>query len=113
MVEFALVLPLVVLVLLGAVEVVSAGRTYLEAVNAAREGARRAATVPDPARAAAAARAALGPEAAAQARVAVTRPHVVGAVARVEVSVPHRVRLPLLGGPTLTVSARAAMRVER
>lgn len=46
-VEFALVLPLVLLALLAAVEVVVVARTQLEVGHAAREGARQAATVPD------------------------------------------------------------------
>ena len=49
MVEFALVLPLVLLVVFAAVEVAVVARTQLEVVNAAREGAREAATNPDPA----------------------------------------------------------------
>ncbi|MBM3696432.1 MAG: pilus assembly protein, partial [Actinobacteria bacterium] len=47
MVEFALVLPLVLVVLLGAVEVAVLARAQLEVSQAAREGAREAATVPD------------------------------------------------------------------
>jgi len=42
-VEFALVLPLVLVVLLGAVEVAVVARTQLEVSQAAREGAREAA----------------------------------------------------------------------
>ncbi len=111
--EFALVLPLVLVLLVGAVEVAVAGRAYLEVVNAAREGARVAAITPDPARAAARARAALGPARAAVARISVRRPHVVGGAARVEVRLPHRVMVPLLGGPSILLRASVTMRVER
>src|SRR3972149_1105349 len=47
-VEFALILPVVVLVLLAVVEVTVVARTQYELVHAAREGARTAATVADP-----------------------------------------------------------------
>ena len=63
-VEFALVVPVVILVLFAVVEVVVVGRMQLELANAAREGARQAATVVDPAEAVAAAQAALGPRGA-------------------------------------------------
>lgn len=108
-VEFALVVPLVLLLVLAVVEVAVIARTQLEVVQAAREGAREAATSPEPARAVAAARAVVGSEA----RVTVRRPAVVGRMARVTVVVPHRVGLPLLGGVTIDLRATAAMRVER
>ncbi len=111
-VEFALVVPLVILVLLAAVEVALVARTQLEVVNAAREGAREAATSPDPARAVAAARAALGPR-GRDARVTVRRPDVVGEKAVVVVRVPHRVAAPVFGGRAVELAARATMRVER
>ena len=110
-VEFALVLPAVALVLLAAVEVVVVARTHLELLSAAREGARVAATTPDPAKAVEAARASLGDSLASQARVTVTRPGVVGRAAVVVVAVPHRLAGFLLGGATLELSARAVMRV--
>lgn len=112
-VEFALVLPVVLLVLLAAVEVVVVARTHLELVGAAREGARVAATAPDPARAVAAVQAALGEPLGGRARVSVTRPGVVGSPAVVVVTVPHRLASYLLGGMTLEISARAVMRVEQ
>jgi hypothetical protein len=111
-VEFALVIPLVLVVLLAAAELAVVARTQLELVNAAREGARTAATVADPAEAAAAVRHALG-DGGAEARVHVTRPHVVGAPATAAVSKVHRVGLPLFGGFTVELSARSVMRVER
>ena len=46
MVEFALVFPLVVMVLLVVVEVAVVGRAQIEVVAAAREGARQAAVDP-------------------------------------------------------------------
>ena len=67
-VEFALVVPMVLVLVLGLVEVALVARTQLEVVNAAREGAREAAASPDPADAVRAARIALG-GAGASARV--------------------------------------------
>lgn len=111
--EFALVVPLVLVVLLAVVEVAVAARTQLEVSHAAREGAREAAASPDVERAVAAARRALAPDAAARARVTVSREHRVGGVAEVIVRVSHRVAAPLLGGFDLTLVGRAVMRVER
>jgi hypothetical protein len=111
-VEFALVIPVVLLVLLAAVEVAVVARTQLEVVHAAREGAREAAASPDPARAVAAVQAALGP-AASRARITVHRPHVVGATAEVEVLLGHELGSPMFGGPLITLRGRASMRVEQ
>lgn len=111
--EFALVVPLVLAVLLAAVEVAVVGRAQLELVAAAREGARRAATSPDPAQAAAAVRAALRPGLAERTRISVSRPHVVGATAEVRLAARHRVAVPPVGGFDVRLAARAAMRVER
>lgn len=111
-VEFALVLPVVLLVVLAVAEVAVVGRVQLELVNAAREGAREAATSPDPARALVAARAALGGSADA-ARINVSRPHVVGATAVVEITLPHTLAPVLFGGATIELRGRAAMRVEQ
>ncbi len=113
MVEFALILPLVLLVLLAAVEVAAAGRAQLEVMGAAREGARRAATTPDPASAAAAARAALPAPLRARAQISVVRPHVVGGAAVVRLRAPYRVRVPVVGGFDIVLAASATMRVER
>ncbi len=112
-VEFALVLPLALVVLLGVVEVAVVARAQLELAAAAREGARHAAVTPDPALAAAAARAALGNRLARQTRVSVTRPHVVGRPAVVRLAARHRVAVPVLGGFDVTLRAQATMRVER
>ena len=111
MVEFALVLPLVLLVVLAIVEVAVVARTQLEVVNAAREGAREAATNPDPAAAVDVVQQSLG-VAGSQARVQVSRPHVVGERAAVVVRLPHTLVAPLFGGITVELQARSVMRVE-
>jgi Flp pilus assembly protein TadG len=112
-VEFALVLPLVLVVLLGAVEVAVLARAQLEVSQAAREGAREAATTPDPAAAVAAVRRFLGEAVGAEARVSVARDHVVGGRAEVVVRLPYRVAAPLFGGFTVYLEGRCTMRVER
>ena len=111
-VEFALVVPLVLVLVLGLVEVALVARTQLEVVNAAREGAREAAASPDPADAVRAARSALG-GAAGTARISVRRPDVVGGRAEVRVTLPYRVAAPLFGGVAVEITARSTMRVER
>lgn len=111
--EFALVLPVIALFLLAAVEVVVVARTRVELLSAAREGARVAATTPDPARAVDAVKGALSPPLAEAARVSVTRPGVVGRPALVVVTVLHRLAPFLVGGVQVEISARAVMRVER
>ena len=111
--EFALVLPLVLLVLLAVVEVAVAARVQLEVSHAAREGAREAAASPEIERAVAAVRRALPPDAAGRARVSVSREHVVGGTAEVVVRLRHRVAAPLFGGFDVVLVARAVMRVER
>ena len=110
-IEFALVVPLVLLLVVAVVEVAVVAKTQLERVNAAREGARAAATRPDPARAAEAAKAAFGD--APNLRVSVVRPRVVGEAAVVTVRLLHRFAAPVFGGFTVELSARATMRVER
>lgn len=112
-IEFALVLPVVLLVLMAAVEVVVVARTQLEVGHAAREGARQAATTADIDSAAAVARGALGPQAAAIARISVERQQHVGGTARVTVTVRHAVAAPLFGGFDITIRSSAVMRVER
>jgi Flp pilus assembly protein TadG len=111
--EFAIVLPLVLVVLVASVELVSVARVQLEVTQAAREGARQAATDVDPSTAVAAVRSALPPELAGNARVSVTRPHRVGAQAVVRVRVPYRFASALFGGLAVELSARAVMRVEQ
>ncbi len=113
MVEFALVLPLVLLVLLGAVEVALVARTQLEVSQAAREGAREAAVSPDPEAAVEAVHRFLGDDLGSRARVAVRRDHLVGGRAEVVVHVRHRVAAFLFGGWTVQLEGRSSMRVEQ
>lgn len=111
-VEFAIVVPLVLALMLGLVEVALVARTQMEVVNAAREGAREAATSPDPALAVRAAKATLG-EFGPGARISVRRPDVVGQLAEVRVTLPHHVAATLFGGLEVEITSRAVMRVER
>ena len=111
-VEIALLIPLLLVLVLVVVEVTLAARLQLEATAAAREGARVAATTPDPAAAVAAVRTVLG-ERGTEARINVHRPHIVGRNARVEVTLWHHVDLPLIRGPSVALSASAVMRVEK
>lgn len=108
--EFALVLPLVLVVLLAVVEVAVVARTQLEVSQAAREGVREAATNPDPERAVAVAQSFLG---TGHARVAVSREHRVGGRAEVVVRLRHRIAAPLFGGFDVMLIGRSTMRVER
>ncbi len=108
-VEFVLILPAVVLILLAIAEVTVVARTQLELSHAAREGVRVAATTPDTVRAVEATLSLLDSQDAGMARVSVTRPSSVGANAIVEVSVPHRLGII---GLSVTLRARSVMRVE-
>ena len=110
--ELALLVPLLVGLVVLVAEVGLAARLQIEATAAAREGARVAATTPDPAAAVAAVRSALG-DRGRDARINVHRPHIVGRNARVEVTVWHRVAVPFIRGPSIALSARAVMRVEQ
>jgi len=112
-VEFALVLPVVVLVLLAVVEVTMVARTQYELVHAAREGARTAATVPDPSLAVAAVNAALDPDMVGRVKVLVERPETVGSMAVVTVVLPYRLGALILGGLQIDLRARSVMRVEQ
>ncbi len=112
-VEFAIVLPLVFLMLVASLELVAVTRVQLQATHAAREGARQAATSPDPADAVQAVRSALPPNLAASARVTVARPHVVGEQARVDIRISYRFAAFAFGGLELDIGAHAVMRVER
>ena len=110
--ETALVVPVVLIVLLACFELASLALTRIELVAAAREGARVAATVADPARAEAATRAALGERLNAVASVSVRRPQVSGRQAVVTVEVRRRLRTPLLDSIAVPIAARAVMVVE-
>lgn len=111
--EFALLVPLVALVLISIVEVVVVARTQLEVSQAAREGAREAAASPDPERAVAVVRRFLGPELSSRARVSVSRDHHVGGRAEVRVELRHTFGGGFLGGWSVELTARSSMRVER
>ena len=111
-VEFALTIPLVLILLLGIVEVAIVARTEIQLVHAAREGARQAATSPNTSDAANAVRRALG-GAGSRARISVSRPSTIGAPARVTVSMPYRVAAPVFGGFSINLSATSTMRTER
>jgi hypothetical protein len=105
--------PMVVLVLVMGLQVVRVTITQSELAGAARDGARVAATTPDPSRAVEAVLAALPPEWRHRARVSVTRPSVVGQPARVEVRFRHHFVAPFPGGAGVELVARATMAVER
>ena len=109
--EFALVIPIILLMVLAIAEVTVLARTALHVAAAGREGARVAAASPDPARAIEATRSALGPELAGRALVTVRRPPVVGRPARVTVAVDHVV-LGSLGGFRIPLRSTSEMRVE-
>ena len=111
--ELAVTIPTLILVLLAMLEVVVVARVQLELVAAAREGARVAATVVDPAAAVRATKDAVGPELADRIRVEVTRPTVPGRLAMVRASLRHQLVTPLLRWVTVDLSGRAVMRVER
>jgi len=111
-VEFALIVPVVLVLLLALAEVGSIAREQIQLWAAAREGARVAATTPDVAAAFSAAGEALG-SLADRTSITVRRPAVVGEIARVDLSLLHRIELPLLGEMSFELEAGAGMRVER
>ena len=109
-VEFALVLPLVLMAMLALIQVGLLVRDHLAVVHAAREAAREASVEPDPRRAVAAAHRTLP-----GARVDVgDRPGVGGSIT-VEVRFRAVTDVPLVGAlfPDPELHARAVMRVER
>ena len=112
-VEFFLVIPLLVLVLLAGVQVVSVARSRVELLAAVREGARIAATNPDPAKAVVAVRNALDAGVRDRVRVSVSRPSVVGSPATVTARFRHRFGTPFPSEFGVDVSATASMLVER
>lgn len=112
-VEFALVIPAVLLVLLALVEVAVVARAQMELLSAARHGVRVAATNPAPEAAVDAIHRVLSDELAARVVVTVERPSVVGRDAVVRLSAEHRLLSVLFGGIPLELSAGAVMRVER
>ena len=112
-VELFLVLPIAILVLVASIQLIGVARARIELQGAVREGARVAATTPDPARAVEAVLAALTPEVREGAWVSVERPSRVGAVATVTVSMRHVLGQPFPIGLGVDLSARATMRIER
>jgi Flp pilus assembly protein TadG len=112
-VEFFLVVPLLVVVLVAGIQVVSVARTRIELLGAVREGARVAATTPDPAKAVAAVRDALAPTQRDRVRISVSRPGVVGRPARVTATFRHSLPVPLIDDLAFDISVSASMLVER
>jgi Flp pilus assembly protein TadG len=112
-IEFFLVVPLLILVLVAGIQVISLARARIELVGAVREGARVAATTPDPAKAVEAVRAAMAPPDRDRVRISVSRPAVVGRPARVTATLRHQFAGPWLSGMGVDVSASASMLVER
>lgn len=111
--EFILVIPVVVLVLVAALQVVAVARVKLELMAAVRDGVRVAATTPDPARAVEAVSAALPPSLIPATRISVERPARVGALARVSAVARYPLGAPFPPSFAVDVSARAVMRTER
>ncbi|MGH8871581.1 MAG: TadE/TadG family type IV pilus assembly protein [Acidimicrobiia bacterium] len=111
--EFFLVLPIVILVVVASIQLVGVARARIEMQGAVREGARVAATTPDPAKAVEAVLAALAPEMRQGARVSVERPSRVGAVASVSLSMRYALGRPFPPSVGVELSARATMRTER
>lgn len=111
--EFFLVIPMVLLILVAGIEVVSITRARIELVGAVREGARVAATTPDPAKAVNAVEAALSPGMRPRVHISVSRPAVVGRPARVTATLRHTLGAPLLRDLGVDLSASATMLVER
>ena len=112
-IEFFLVVPLLIVVLAAGVQVISVARARIELLGAVREGARVAATTPDPARAVEAVRAAMPPPERDRVRISVTRPAVVGRPARVTATIRHDLPVPWLDDLGVDLSASASMLVER
>ncbi len=109
-VEFALVLPVLVLALLAVLQVALVVRDHIAVVHAAREAARAASVDPDPGSAVRAAHRTLH-----HAHVDVGPRPAVGEPITVEVSYISHTDLPLIGAlfPDPTLHARVVMRVEK
>lgn len=111
--EFFLVVPIVILVLVASIQVIGVARMRVELQGAVRDGARVAATAPDPAKAVEAVFNALPPSAADDTRVAVQRPSVVGATATVTATRRYSFGSPFPADFGVDVSASASMITER
>ncbi len=112
-VEFFLLVPMLVMILAAGISVVSVARARVELLGAVRDGARVAATTPDPAKAVAAVQEAMAPEMRSRIRVSVSRPSVVGRPARVTARMVHPLGPPFPSGFSVEVVASASMLVER
>ncbi len=112
-VELFLVLPIVILVLVAGLQIVSMAKARIELVGAVREGARVAATTPDPARAVEAVQAALPPALREVTRISVSRPSVVGRPATVSAVSRYLLGTPFPDDLGIDISAKASMLVER
>lgn len=112
-VEFFLLVPMLVVILAAGLSVVSVARARVELLGAVRDGARVAATTPDPAKAVAAVQEAMAPEMRSRIRVSVSRPSVVGRPARVTARMAHPLGPPFPSGFSVEVVASASMLVER
>jgi Flp pilus assembly protein TadG len=112
-VELFLVLPVVVIVLVASLQVVNVARARLELQGAARDGARVAATTPDPSRAVEAVLASLPPAMRDRARVSVGRPARVGALVSVTVSLRYLLGRPFPTDLGVDLLVTATMRTER
>lgn len=111
-VEAALVIPIIVVVMVAVAELFMIAVAKLEMEAAAREGARVAATRPDPARAAAAVKSSLPGGLADRVRVEVTGAHVVGHPVTVVVSMKYRPVTPFLDRLVVRLQSRAVMQRE-
>lgn len=111
-VEFFLILPMIIVVLVASLQVVGVARARVELQGAVRDGARIAATTPDPARAVEAVLGALPPAVRSLTRVSVQRPSRVGATARVTATVRHLLGFPFPARFGVDLSAAATMQVE-
>lgn len=111
--EFFLVVPLLIVVLVAGIQVISVARARIELLGAAREGVRVAATTPDPARAVSAVRDALAPGMRDRVRISVSRPAVVGRPARVTAIYHHLLPVPLMDDLAVDLRVSATMLVER
>lgn len=112
-IEFFLVIPLLVVVLAAGIQVISMARARIELLGAVREGARVAATTPDPAKAVDAVRSAMSPNDRNRIRITVARPAVVGRPAKVTATMRHDLGVPWLPDMGVDLSASASMLVER
>lgn len=112
-IEFFLVVPLLIVVLAAGIQVISVARARIELLGAVREGARVAATTPDPAKAVQAVRDAMAPSERDRVRISVSRPAIVGRPARVTATYRHILAVPWIDDLGVDLSASASMLVER